>query len=71
MDNPEQLIRKGIRRSTIAEAFIKALLGGMTWAIIAIALLIFGRMFRDGAPAIFKSEAPFVDVGFLTEKNET
>jgi phosphate transport system permease protein len=71
MDNPEQLIRRGIRRSSIGEAFIKALLGGMTWAIIAIALLIFGRMFRDGAPAIFKSEAPFVDVGFLTEKNET
>ncbi|MGC4013581.1 MAG: phosphate ABC transporter permease PstA [Luteolibacter sp.] len=71
MKNPEQLIRRGVHRNGIAEGVVKAFLGGITWAIIAIALLIFGRMIVDGAPVFFKKEAPFVDIAFLTHKTET
>jgi phosphate transport system permease protein len=71
MKNPEQLIRRGVHRKGIAEAAVKTFLGGMTWAVIAIALLIFGRMIWDGAPVFFKKEAPFVNIDFLTKKTET
>lgn len=72
MKNPEQLIRSGgIKRAGIIEGVVKTFLGGMTWAVIAVALLIFGRMVWDGAPVFFKKEAPWVDIAFLTEKTET
>lgn len=71
MKNPEQLLRSGVRKSHVVAMLLKSLLGGMTWAIIALALLLFGKIVKDGAPVIFKSEAPFVDIGFLTQKTET
>jgi len=71
MKNPEQLIRNGIHRNGIAEGIVKTFLGGLTWAIIGIALLIFGRMIWDGAPVFFKKEAPWVDISFLTHETET
>ncbi len=71
MKNPEQLIRRGVHRKGIAEGIVKTFLGGMTWAVIAVALMIFGRMIWDGAPVFFKKEAPFVNMDFLTKKTET
>ncbi|MDB6077948.1 MAG: Phosphate transport system permease protein PstA [Akkermansiaceae bacterium] len=50
---------------------VKSLLGGMTWGVVLIALLLFGRICWDGAPVLFKKEAPFVDFSFLTEKTQT
>jgi phosphate transport system permease protein len=71
MKNPEQLIRRGVHRGVIAEGIVKTFLGGLTWGIIAIAALLFGRMILDGAPVFFKKEAPYIDVAFLTQKTET
>jgi phosphate transport system permease protein len=71
MDNPEEMIRRGSRKGDFKELLVKSILGGCTWFIIAVALLIFGRIFKDGAPVLFKSEAPYVDVSFLTQKSET
>ena len=71
MDNPEQLIRKGVHHAGLKEGAVKGFLGGLTWGIVFIALLIFGRICWDGVPAMIKPEAPFVDIGFLTKETET
>ena len=71
MENPEQLIRKGVHHDGLKEGAVKAVLGGLTWGVVLVALLIFGRICWDGAPVLFKSEAPFIDVAFLTERTQT
>lgn len=71
MENPEQLIRKGLPQGAAKEGAVKALLGGLTWGLVLVALLIFGRICWDGAPALLKPDFPFVDFGFLTEKTQT
>lgn len=71
MENPEQLIRKGVHHEGLKEGAVKALLGGLTWGVVLVALLIFGRICWDGAPVLLKPEFPFVDTSFLTEKTET
>ncbi|TAE75650.1 MAG: phosphate ABC transporter permease PstA [Verrucomicrobia bacterium] len=71
MENPEQLIRKGVHHDRLKEGTVKAVLGGLTWGVVLVALLIFGRICWDGAPAVLKSEFPFVDTDFLTAKTET
>lgn len=71
MKNPEQLIRKGIHHTGIKEGVVKSLLGGLTWGVVLIALLIFGRICWEGAPVLFKKEAPFLNTAFLTEKTQT
>jgi phosphate transport system permease protein len=71
MDNPEQLIRKGIDRAALKEGVVKAVLGGLTWGVVLVALLIFGRICMDGAPVLLKSEFPFVDTAFLMERTQT
>lgn len=71
MENPEQLIRKGVHHEGLKQGAVKGFLGGLTWAIVLIALLIFGRICWDGAPVLVKPEFPFLDIGFLTEKTQT
>jgi phosphate transport system permease protein len=51
--------------------FTKGLLGCCTYAIVIIALLLFGKIIIDGAPVILTKEAPFIDLYFITEKNES
>ena len=71
MDNPEQLIRKGVHHEGMKEGAVKGFLGGLTWGIVIVALLIFGRICWDGLPVLLKPEFPFIDVAFLTEKTQT
>lgn len=71
MKNPEQLIRSTQWHTGLREKLVRRALGSLTWGVVLVALLIFGRIFWDGAPALFKAEAPYVDLAFLTEKTET
>ncbi len=71
MFNPETLIRKGLPKGHFKDVAVRYLLGGLTYLVVAIAVLLFGKIIIDGAPVLFKAEAPFVDFDFLTEKNET
>ncbi len=71
MVNPEKLIRKGLPKGHFRDRAVRIVLGSTTYIIVFIAALLFGKIIADGAPVIFKSEAPFVDFNFLTAKNET
>ena len=50
---------------------VRSFLASITYSIVIIAALLFGKIIVDGAPVLFKTEAPFVDFEFLTAKNET
>lgn len=71
MRNPEQLIRRGLPKGHLKDLVVRLLLGLATYGVVAVALLLFGKIIKDGAPVLFKTEAPFVDFGFLLDKNET
>lgn len=71
MIDPEKLIRKGLPKGHFKDVVTRSLLGGMTYLIVVIAGLLFAKITMDGAPVLFKAEAPFVDFGFLTDKNQT
>ncbi len=71
MFDPEKLIRKGLPKGHLKDAVVRALLGGATYSVVLIAALLFGKIIIDGAPVLFKAEAPFVDLEFLTAKNQT
>jgi phosphate transport system permease protein len=71
MFNPESLIRQGLPKGHFKDLVVRLVLGGGTYAVVLIAALLFGKIFVDGAPVLFKSTAPFVDFEFLTTKNET
>lgn len=71
MLNPEKLIRKGLPKGHLKDLMVKLLLGAATYGAVIIALLLFAKIVKDGAPVLFKAEAPFVDFGFLLDKNET
>ncbi len=71
MRNPELLIRKGLPKGHLKDFVVKFLLGAATYGVVLVALLLFGKIAKDGAPVLFKAEAPFVDFGFLLDKNET
>jgi phosphate transport system permease protein len=71
MFNPENLIRKGPPKGYFKDVLVRGLLGGITYLMVLIAVLLFAKIIVDGAPAIFTSKFPFVDVEFLTAKNET
>lgn len=72
MDHPEQLIRTpGLDRVRFKELAVKTVLGSATWLVVLVALLIFGLICKDGAPVLFKKEAPFLDISFLVEKTQT
>lgn len=71
MFNPEKLIRKGLPKGYFKDILTRVILGGVTYLIVIIAVLLFAKIIFDGAPAIFSTKFPFVDVEFLTAKNET
>ncbi len=71
MVDPEILIRKGMPRGYFKDIFVRILLGSVTYLIVLIAVLLFAKIVIDGAPSIFSSKFPFVDIEFLTAKNET
>ncbi|MEI6175844.1 MAG: PstA family ABC transporter permease [Verrucomicrobiota bacterium] len=71
MFNPESIIRKGRPKGYLRDTLVRSFLRGITYLIVIIALMIFGKILIDGAPAIFTSKFPFVDIEFLTAKNET
>jgi len=71
MFNPENLIRKGLPKGHFKDVAARSFLGGITYLVVAIAVLLFAKIIIDGAPVLFKPEAPFVDLEFLTSKNET
>ncbi|MEY3394870.1 MAG: phosphate transporter permease PstA [Verrucomicrobiota bacterium] len=71
MFNPEKLIRKGTPKGYFKDMIVRSLFGMMTYLIVIIAVLLFGKIIIDGAPSIFTSKFPFVDIEFLTAKNET
>jgi len=71
MFNPENLIRKGLPKGYFKDMLVRSVLGGITYLMVLIAVMLFGKIIIDGAPAIFTSKFPFVDIEFLTAKNET
>lgn len=71
MFDPQSLIRKGKPPGFMKNLCVKIALAATTYIILIIAVLLFGKIVADGAPAVLKSSFPFVDVGFLTAKNET
>ena len=71
MFNPENLIRKGLPKGYFKDILVRSMLGGITYLMVLIAVLLFAKIIVDGAPAIFTTKFPFVDIEFLTAKNET
>ena len=71
MFNPENLIRKGLPKGYFKDVLVRGLLGGITYLMVLIAVLLFAKILIDGAPAILTSRFPFIDIEFLTAKNET
>lgn len=71
MFDPEKLIRKGLPKGYFKSILVRSLLGGITYLIVLIAVMLFGKIIIDGAPAIFSTKFPFVNIEFLTSKNET
>lgn len=53
------------------ERAIAILLGVGTYAVLACALYIFGKIIYQGAPVVFKVSAPFVNTDFLLKSPET
>lgn len=71
MFNPENLIRKGLPKGYFKDMVVRVMLACVTYSIVLVAVLLFAKIFIDGAPAIFTSKFPFVDTEFLAAKNET
>ena len=71
MWNPETLIRKSKPEGWLKTAIVRVALAGVTYLIVLIAVLLFSKIIIDGAPVLFKAEAPFVDFSFITDKNQT
>ena len=71
MLNPETLIRKGLPKGHFKDLAVRFMLGITTYCIVLIAALLFFKIIRDGAPVLLTTKAPFVDLGFLLDKNET
>lgn len=71
MFDPDKLIRKGLPKGYFKDVVVRLSLGGITYLVVLIAVLLFSKIIIDGAPAIFTTKFPFVDTEFLTAKNET
>lgn len=71
MFQPENLIRKGLPKGHFKDVVVRSVLAGVTYLVVIIAALLFAKIIIDGAPVLFKKEAPFVDFEFLTAKNQT
>ena len=71
MITEEQLIRKGTPKGRRLDLLTRVLLSSITYSIVVVALLLFGKIVVDGAPTLFTTKAPFINISFLTDKNET
>jgi len=71
MRHPETLIRKGLPKGHFKDLLVRLLLGAATYGIVSVAALLFCKIIKDGAPVLFTTRAPFVDLAFLLDKNET
>ncbi|MES2995975.1 MAG: phosphate ABC transporter permease PstA [Verrucomicrobiota bacterium] len=71
MIDSQSLIRKGRPKGFLKDLSIRSVLAAATYFILVVALLLFGKIVIDGAPAVLSSEFPYVNIGFLTDKNET
>jgi phosphate transport system permease protein len=71
MLDPDKLIRKGNPKGYFKDFSVRSLLAIVTYTVVLIAALLFGKIIFDGAPVLFKTTAPFVDFHFLKDKNET
>ncbi len=71
MHNPESLIRKGLPKGHLKDRLVRFSLGAVTYLIVVIAALLFFKIIKDGAPVLLTTKAPYVDLGFLLDKNET
>ena len=71
MNQVSNLLRTGFSAKRATDALVRGLLAGVTYLILLIAVLLFGLILKDGAPVLFKAEAPFVNLEFLTAKTET
>jgi phosphate transport system permease protein len=71
MISEETLVRKGSATGKRWDFLIRSVFAGLTYLILFIAILLFGKICWDGAPTLFTSKAPFVNVSFLFDKNQT
>lgn len=71
MISREMLIRSERKKGQLRDRLVRFSFAGITYAIVIIALLLFGKIIKDGAPTLFTSKAPFVNVSFLFDKNQT
>lgn len=71
MFDPDKLIRKGLPKGYFRDLVVRSVLGGATYLIVLVAVLLFAKIILDGAPALLTSKFPYVDIEFLTAKNET
>ena len=71
MYNPESLIRKGLPKGHIKDRLVRFSFGVVTYLSVIIAALLFFKIIKDGAPVLLTTKAPYVDLGFLLDKNET
>ncbi len=71
MHHPESLIRKGLPKGHFKDLATRLLLAAATYLIVLVAGLFFTKIIVDGAPILFTTQAPYVDLGFLADKNET
>lgn len=69
--DPDKIIRSGRPKGYLSGMLIRAGLAAVTYSIVMVAVLLFSRIILDGAPAIVTKEFPFVDIEFLTARNET
>lgn len=71
MISRDMLIRPERRKGQFLDRAVRIAFASITYAIVIIALLLFGKIIKDGAPTLFTSKAPFVNVSFLLDKNQT
>lgn len=71
MISEETLIRKGTPKGKGLDLGIRTMFAGLTYLILFVAVLLFCKICWDGAPTLFSTKAPFVNVSFLLDKNQT
>ena len=71
MISEETLLKTSGSHAKGTDLVVRSIFAGVTYLILFIALLLFAKICWDGAPTVFTSKAPFVNVSFLLEKNET
>ena len=57
MITEEKLIRKGTRKGGHLDWFVRAVLAGLTYLILLVAMLLFGKIVKDGGPTLITDKA--------------